>query len=216
MKVQSIVNGIFDTNCYLVVEKDECILIDAPAPAASIIDILDRFKLKLTWIYLTHGHFDHVLALRELKEHYPVAKIAISRADKNYLEKGGERCRLQLSTFGTSLLRYFKDEDFDFPPIDRYLEDGDELEFGFYAMKTSGHTDGSMCFINDKERVIFSGDTLFRGSVGRTDLGGSEEEILLSLEKIKNLEGDYTVFPGHDRNTTLSYERRNNPYMLFN
>lgn len=213
MKIQCLTNGIFDTNCFIVSQGKECIIIDAPAPADSIIKALELNHLSPTWVYLTHGHFDHVLALRGLKDKYPDLKIAISASERNYLEEGGERCRLQLSSFGTSLLRYFNDSDFNFPPIDRYLTDGDELEFGFKAMSTGGHTEGSMCFIHEKERVIFSGDTLFKLSIGRTDLGGSQEEIMKSLEKIKNLEGDYTILPGHDNKTSLSYERKNNPYL---
>ena len=213
MTIQPVVIGPIETVCYIVKEENECLLIDAPAPADGMIAKLEESSLHPNWIYLTHGHFDHVLALRELLDRYPDAKIAISKADKAYLETGGERCRESLLSIGSSLLRVYKAKDFDFPPIERYLEDGDELALGFRAMATPGHTAGSMCFISEKERVLFSGDTLFRLGIGRTDLGGDYEEIVRSLEKIKNLEGDYIVLPGHGSRTTLSFERRNNPYL---
>ncbi len=213
MTIQPVVNGPFETVSYIVKEEDRCLLIDAPAPADVLISRLESTGSTPDWIYLTHGHFDHVLALRDLKDRYPEMKIAISEADKAYLEKGGERCRDNILAFGTSLLRAFKANDFDFPKIDRFISDGDELEMGFRVLSTPGHTKGSLCFVNDKEKVIFSGDTLFRMSIGRTDLGGDYEEIISSLKKIIDLEGNYLVFPGHGNRTDLSFERLHNPYI---
>lgn len=213
MTIQPIVNGPIETVSYIVKEENTCLLIDAPAPAEGLIAKLEETSSKPDWIYLTHGHFDHVLALRGLLERYPDAKIAISEADKAYLEKGGERCRESLLSLGSSLLRVYRASDFDLPPIDRYINDGDELLLGFRAVSTPGHTKGSMCFVNDKERVLFSGDTLFHMGIGRTDLGGDDREMEESLEKIKDLEGDYMVLPGHGSRTTLSFERKNNPYL---
>jgi glyoxylase-like metal-dependent hydrolase (beta-lactamase superfamily II) len=84
--------------------------------------------------------------------------------------------------------------------------------FDFYVIPTPGHTPGSVCYVFDS--MMFTGDTLFKRSIGRTDLGGDEAAMMRSLRMLRNLPGDYDVFPGHDRPTTLSEERRNNPYLI--
>ena len=148
---------------------------------------------------LTHGHFDHTAAGRPLLERYPDAPVYIHRKD-TAADRGG---------------------DLLFTPVgeknQRYYQEGDTLPLGgltIRVLETPGHSEGSVCLLVEGQHVLFAGDTLFRCSCGRCDFpGGDYRKMLASLARLASLEGDYRVLPGHDRETTMDYERRVNPYM---
>ena len=186
--------GIYFVNCYLIHEENSstCIAIDPGGNANKVMAFLEEKGLKLEAILLTHGHFDHVGAVKELYEL--------------------TQCKVYLHTDDLLL-----PENFTAGPLFYTHEygEGDTLELAGLTIKvmhTPGHTEGSVCLLVDD--VIFSGDTLFSHSCGRTDLpGGNPEALNRSLARLKALEGDYKVLPGHSRATTLAVEREYNPFM---
>ncbi|MBE6765814.1 MAG: MBL fold metallo-hydrolase [Clostridia bacterium] len=206
MKVTTFhVGGLF-TNCYLVTDEKSGIsaVVDPGAYSAQLRQAISALgEGKLEYILLTHAHFDHILGAKEIKE-TTGAKIAVHKNDEDMLTSGDK----SMSSF------YGVGSD-QLPSADVILNDGDTVKVGdmsFRVMHTPGHTTGSVCYIGDD--VIFSGDTLFAGTCGRCDFpGGSLPQMLASLKKLSELEGDYKVYPGHDTDTTLDYERKNNEYM---
>ena len=202
MKVKSASFGDMDNNCYLIVDEktNKSALVDCTEFSQKMIDFIGDTKLE--YILLTHGHFDHIIGAKEVKEKYN-CKLAISSPDKEMLLSE----RLSLALFCNAPQNNVH--------WDIILSDGDVIELGETKIKvlsTPGHTPGSVCFI--AENYIFSGDTLFCCSCGRTDFpGGSVSEMLDSLKKLSLLDGDYMVMPGHEEQTTLDFERNNNPYL---
>lgn len=194
--------GQLGANCYMVSTNDAALLIDVFALTDAVRKFIKDNAGKQMLILATHRHFDHVAGIYDARL-LSGAAVAIGRQDRAGLESREE-----------SLSSMFSLPQTEFSP-DYLLEDGDVINLGSMAirvMHTPGHTVGSVCYL--LENVIFSGDTLFKQSVGRTDLPtGSREEQLRSLGKLFSLNGDYTVYPGHDAPTTLSYERSYNPYI---
>ncbi|MBO4278034.1 MAG: MBL fold metallo-hydrolase [Clostridia bacterium] len=195
--------GTLGTNCYVLKNPGtrDAIVIDPGADLTLIQDALFRMDAVCRLILLTHGHFDHILAVGDLRapNHVPVC---IHEADAHMLTE-----RDMFSAVIPYDPRPFDPAEFLFSKEGSYTAAG----FEFYVMPTPGHTPGSVCYIFDG--LMFTGDTLFKNSIGRTDLGGDEALLMRSLKALKNLPGDYDVYPGHDEPTTLSDERRNNPYL---
>lgn len=191
--------GDFGTNAYIVSAGDKAVLIDAPCDPELIIDMLDGKKLLA--VLLTHGHVDHISAAEAIRKETG-CKVYISENDKN-----------MLTDPKSSLASYFS---VDFYPCTQSecFKDGDELTFEdmtFKVVETPGHTPGSSCFVI--ENVIFSGDTLYKNSIGR-DFGWScYPNIIKSIARLYQLGGNYTVYPGHDRETELYDELMFNPYL---
>lgn len=200
--VKKAVVGMLSTNCYLLRRKDsrDCIVIDPGDDITVILDALHRIDGICRAIFLTHGHFDHILAVGDLRNvNIPVC---IHKDDAHFLT--------ERDTFSSMIHhdpRPFEAPDIVFDKDGLYKACG----FEFYVMHTPGHTDGSVCYMFDD--MLFTGDTLFKNSVGTTDFGGDPEKLRKSLRMLYNLPGDYEVYPGHDSATTLFDERRNNPFL---
>jgi len=205
LKVEALLVGPLATNCYIAYceETGEAIIIDPGGDAGRILDHVSREGLKVKFIVNTHGHADHVSADDELRKALKVP-LLIHRADLEMLENPD----LNLSAFMDEVVKVSRP--------DRLLEDGDNVEFGRVKLKvihTPGHTPGSICLLG--EDSLFTGDTLFAGSVGRTDIpGGSFRQLMHSLKfRIMPLPDSLKVYPGHGPETILGYEKRANHYL---
>jgi glyoxylase-like metal-dependent hydrolase (beta-lactamase superfamily II) len=206
MRVLTVVTGPLAVNTYIVYRdgREDAVVIDPGDNPQSIARALNHAFLRPTHLLLTHGHFDHIGAVEELRKRYG-AQVMIHIDDAEML---------------TSMTRHtmpFIHVTLSSKPADRQLGDGDVIEAAgvtFRVLHTPGHTPGSVCYI--AEDMMFSGDTLFAGSIGRTDFDdGSSRDMGKSLRRLCTLDGDYTVLPGHGQATTLESERRHNPYMSF-
>ena len=198
MKVKVMQVGPIGTNCYILEDDTtgKAAVIDPGDEAGRILKVLEEDKVEVEYILLTHGHYDHTTGVPELHRALPKAKIYIHKADAN----GAGSQLFPLAKQVEGLL---------------YYDDGDKLTLGSLTIEvihTRGHSKGSVTL--KVEDVLFCGDTLFAGSCGRTDLaGGSYAEIMASLKRLGQLEGDYHVCPGHDITSTLEQERRSNPFL---
>ena len=198
MKVKILQVGPIGTNCYLLLEEDEKVLaiIDPGDEAKRIQQAVFETGCKVKYILLTHGHYDHTTAVPELRKAYPDAEIYIHAADAN----GAGSQLYPLAGQVHDLKNY---------------TEGDQLELGGHIINvihTPGHSPGSV--VLHTEDILFTGDTLFAGSCGRTDLpGGSYKQIMASLKRLGELEGDFHVCPGHDRPSTLEQERQTNFFL---
>ena len=194
LQIHTLPLGDYQTNCYILHQEGnrDCVVIDPGYEPEIILSYLSEKRLTLQAILLTHGHFDHVGAVRELA----------AQTD----------CRV-----------YLNPKDLSMPPMltagplyytNTYGE-GDLLDIAgisFRVLETPGHTPGSVCLM--AEQNLFSGDTLFSGSCGRTDLpGGDYRAMKESLKRLAALREDYNVYPGHGSNTTLAWEQKTNPYL---
>ena len=190
----------FATNTYIVTDEEtgETAVID---PSLSEDSLIEKIKDKnVKYILITHGHYDHIGGANLVKEKTG-AKIVVHKEDEEMLLDSEKN-------YGENTEPVY---------ADILVEDGAEIMLGNAKIKvlhTPGHTKGGVCYIFPDDRIIFSGDTLFRLTAGRTDLyGGNVRTELMSLAKIGELEGDYKVYPGHDNSTTLDFERQYNRYM---
>ena len=193
LKIHTLTLGMYQTNTYIIHEENSktCCVIDPGYQAGTIADKLESLGLTLDAILLTHGHFDHVGAVKDLA------------ADTD--------CRVFLCADDALLPPMFTAGPLFY--TDTYREGSILNIAGLYihVLHTPGHTPGSVCLMVDD--VFFSGDTLFAGGCGRTDIGGDWPAICRSLKRLGEIEGCFKVFPGHGESTTLAYEKRYNPYM---
>ncbi len=206
LKVEGYPIGYMGTNCYLATDTETNFrFIVDPGENDPLLKRLmkDVKEGELCYILLTHGHFDHIMGVAEVQEHYG-GKIVVHEKDADCFV---DEEKSLISNFGSGAKLPKK--------ADILVKDGDTLPFAdgrIEVMHTPGHTEGSVCYlIEDK---IFSGDTLFFNSVGRTDFKtGSPREIAKSLKRLAELEGDRKVYPGHNMLTTLDHERKYNIFL---
>lgn len=203
LKITTYVVGEIYTNCYLVEDIDtgKLLVVDPGGKSSKLVDQIKNRGGKLEYILLTHAHFDHVSFVHCLQEMFnPI--VCCGEYEKELVGDNVKNCAMDLN---------IKVDDFS---VSKYLKDGEVISFGnslITYMHTPGHTVGSGIYIVDD--VIFSGDTVFCGSVGRTDFPTSSmSDMMKSINKISNLDGEFKILPGHDRTTTLSYERKHNPF----
>ena len=193
MKIITITGGSLYTNCYMAYAEDSatCVLIDPGFDGEQILEKVRAQGKTVEAIFLTHGHFDHVGAVKDI----------VAETDCDVYICDGD---LSLPPMFTNGKLYYT----------HTYGEGDVLHLAGLAISvlhTPGHTPGSVCLVC--ENMMFSGDTLFEGACGRTDIGGSWPQIQASLARLAKLDTDYIVYPGHGGSTTLAMEKRYNPYM---
>lgn len=199
MKINKFTLGPVMTNTYVVYDNGRGFIVDCPYPSRALDKFIEDHKIKIEFIILTHTHFDHVTGLKYYKDKYGVDVYASEDA-KNLAEDPNYNLAYHLNNLEV--------------PIDHYLKDGEVFsKYNIEAIKTPGHTIDSMSFVLGN--TIFTGDTLFRLSVGRTDFpGGSFEEIKNSIiNKLGKLDRSAKIYPGHNENSTLGFELDNNPFL---
>ncbi|MCI8370896.1 MAG: MBL fold metallo-hydrolase [Lachnospiraceae bacterium] len=205
-KVKLLVLGPVSTDCYILYREGSkrAILIDPADTAGKIVDTLTELELEPEAVLLTHGHFDHIMAVTELKDRYGM-KVYAHEEEAEIAENPG----LNLSNqFGLSYAL----------KVDETVREGEILEIAGFSLKvlhTPGHTKGSVCYYMEEDKLLFSGDTLFAGSVGRSDFPtGSGAVLIRSIqEKLATLPEDVQVFPGHGEQTNIGYEKTHNPFI---
>ena len=190
-----------DNNNYLLIDEEykEAVLVDCSAADSNVQNSLDEFGAKLKYILLTHGHFDHIAGIRPTD-----AKIVMHKNDLRILSQSNQ----YLSAFGIP--------DIKIPEIDIFINDGDILNVGNHKIQvihTPGHTQGGVCYLINN--MLFSGDTIFKDSVGRCDMeGGDFKQIVKSIKtKIFTLPDDIIIYPGHGEATTVGWEKVHNQFM---
>eukprot|EP01147_Barroeca_monosierra_P010360 gene10360-2495_t len=201
--------GLLAMNQYLIFCQDtkEAAIIDSGTDdMPDFLDVIAKEKLKVKYLLQTHGHPDHVAGLASTKKHFPAAKIALHSADIPIAQ-----CAPLLGqAFGMSIAKP--------PPPDILIEDNQEFKLGklsFRALHTPGHCPGHICFYEEERNILFSGDLLFKGTVGRTDLPSSDpEDMKKSLARIaREIQPSTEIFPGHMDQTIMSSELRTNPFL---
>ncbi|MCL2125102.1 MAG: MBL fold metallo-hydrolase [Oscillospiraceae bacterium] len=198
MLIKTLPVGHLETNCYIATDEStlKCAVIDPGAESNVILDYIESNNLAVEAIFLTHGHFDHTLALEAVME----ATGAPAYINENDIDSGAQYTPYPLK---------------DIVGLHKYKE-GDAFNVGglvFRVIETPGHSPGSVTLLC--ESVLFTGDTLFRGSCGRTDFaGGDMEQMMVSLKRLSDLDGDFEVYPGHADSSTLGRERTFNHYVI--
>lgn len=207
MKVYPLALGPLQTVCYIVSNNQKAVAIDPGANAGQIIRYLGTKKLELEAILLTHGHFDHIGAVNELAEKYQVP-IYAHKKEKEYFDH--PEINLSPMVHQTLVLN----PNFNY----QYLVDGTHftcLETDVQVFHVPGHTTGSLCFYFAKDEMVFTGDTLFKGSIGRTDfIYGNHDQLVSGIKrKLLNLPAQTLVYPGHGDCTTVEEEIQSNPFL---
>lgn len=210
MQIYSFVFNPFQVNTYILYDETrECVIID---PACStkeeeklLIDFIIINRLKPKKIVLTHPHIDHIVGVVAIKNEFKIP-VAGHKNSTEILNQSGVYAMMM----GLSEIKSFN--------LDEFLQEKDIIEFGnqkFNVIYTPGHADGSICLYSDTENCLFSGDVLFQGSIGRSDLPSGNFSILISsiTEKLMILPEDTIVYPGHDDSTTIGEEKNSNPYL---
>lgn len=207
MNINRLTLGMVSTNCYVVSnpETKEAIIFDPADEAKTIADFLQNEELQVIGVLLTHGHFDHILAAKELANNYKT-NIYIGEDEKALLEDTGLNCSISMGGKAFSLTP------------DTLLKDGEKIAlagFTISVIHTPGHTKGSVCYLFEDYNILISGDTLFQQSIGRADLPTGDESTLIDSIKSKlfTLEDSVTVLPGHGDTTTIGQEKQYNPYI---
>ncbi len=203
MELYTMALGELATNCYILsCGAGKCILIDIGNGAARLQGKLGELGLTPCAILLTHGHYDHVAGVETIRQAYQIP-VYIHEKDAVMLRSAQANLAWQLT-------------DAPYIPVQAYetVEEGTVLTLGdrtVEVLHTPGHTPGGVCYRTGK--YLFTGDTLFEGSMGRIDLGGNAQEMRQSLARLAAMEGDYEIYPGHFGSSTLAHEKQYNPYL---
>ncbi len=205
MFLRKVMTGSMLANCYIIADEEtkEAAIIDPGAEGEEILKVVRSNDLKVKYIINTHGHMDHIGANAKVKE-TTGAKILIHEDDRNLLSSPVKN----LAIFWGRVTKS--------PPADRLLKDGETISLGHLEIEvihTPGHTRGSICLLVDNR--LFTGDTLMRNTIGRTDLPGASSTMLVQSikERLLPLEDGIEVYPGHEEETTIGREKRNNPFL---
>jgi hydroxyacylglutathione hydrolase len=208
MLVEQLIVGSFETNCYILRSSSsvkDCVLIDAGLESTPLVDYLRRKRLNPVAVILTHGHIDHVAGLDELLANWPEIKVYIHSSDVPMLS--GKNNLSELAGIPSGRIK-----------ADCLLEDGQVIELAGIRLKvlhTPGHTPGGISLYSRDDQIVFVGDALFAGSVGRTDFpGGSAKQLLKGIkEKLLTLPPATKILPGHGPATTIAEEKKLNPFL---
>ena len=210
--IEKFVFNPFQENTYLLFdETGECVIIDPGCYDASeqdqLVEFIETKNLKPVKLVYTHCHVDHILGNNFIAETYKL-KPEIHKAGLPFLERGHEQGKVYGFIIPKSILP------------EKYIEHGDALKFGHSELKvvyTPGHADGSICFINDNQKFVITGDVLFRDSIGRTDFPTGDFDVLMKSihDHLFILADDFTVYCGHGPETSIGYEKVNNPFIRF-
>ncbi len=209
MKIDRLILGTYQTNCYILRGSEsakDCLIVDTGMEAAELIDFLAKHKLNPVAVVLTHGHADHITGVAALRQKYPDIKVYIHKLDAKLLSDT------------TSNLSAMAGQPFTTQPADFSLEEGDVVEQAGFKLKvihTPGHTPGGICLYSKNDRIVFSGDTLFADSIGRTDFpDGSMQQLIKGIkEKLLTLPDETVVYTGHGPSTTIAQEKAHNPFV---
>lgn len=209
MKVDNLILGLYETNCYILraTENDQnCLIIDTGLEAGELIDFLKSNELNPLAVVLTHGHADHITGVELLRENFPDIKVYIHKLDADML------------TGKSDNLSEIAGLHFKTKPADIILDESDTVDIAgikLQVLHTPGHTQGGICLYAKQEKIIFVGDTLFAGSVGRTDFpGGNTTQLVNSIkDKLFSLPDETVCFPGHGQQTTIEQEKKYNPFL---
>ena len=204
MIIKELQVGTLRTNCYIIADEltKECAIIDPGDNALSISNVIEDNDLIVKYILLTHGHFDHIMALSKLREKYKV-DVIIHEDEAKYLKNPNFNLSAMMDIKPISIASY------------KSIKDNDEIQIGSLivkAIKVPGHTEGSICYYIESEDVLIAGDTLFNGGIGRCDLYGGDYFTLVNSIKTKlfTLPDKTIVYPGHGESTSIGYEKENN------
>ena len=208
MRIQPFTLGRYGTDCYIAYGDGRCTVIDAPYPMDAAIAFLKDSHLIPDDILLTHGHFDHIFGLAGMKAAFPEARIYLDEEDMPFIEDGFRRTRDMLRYLDPGFL-----DGIDLSSFPAGILPYSSYDGCFTIMKTPGHTMGSVSVYSKKERILFSGDTLFAQGIGRTDLGGNHSMLMDSIHNILKLDDDTIVLPGHGPGTTIKAEKESNPFL---
>jgi glyoxylase-like metal-dependent hydrolase (beta-lactamase superfamily II) len=209
MKIDTLVLGDFQTNCYCVrpeEHSDRCLIIDPGLDAAPLVQFLEETGLEPEMIVLTHGHVDHVAGVEMLRRRWPSVRVAIHRDDAEMLTDPHRNLSMLAGTRVAAR-----------PPEIIFDKEGplELVRMTFQLLHTPGHTPGGICLYSESEGLAFVGDTLFAGSIGRTDFeNGSYEQLIKSIHtKLLTLPEQTRIYPGHGPITTIRNEKRFNPFL---
>lgn len=202
-KIMKLVVGELQENCFILFDENkDAFVVDPGASSDIIIDAIEKNNLNIKYILLTHGHFDHVGAVAGLKKKFN-APVYLHKNDKNFLENPKE---VRESAFGIQI---------ESANVDVFVKEGDEIPFSdayIKVIETPGHTIGSVCYLF--KNYLFAGDTLFNGSIGRTDFPESDHSLMIdSLKVLKEFDDEIYILSGHGPESQMSYEKISNPYL---